>query len=203
MDWLNTLLRCGVKTSTAARWISAFNTVATPDRFSLGSEEMDDWLSQVLHESAMLERTVENLNYSAPRMMAVWPRRFPTLASAQPFAFKPEALANYVYGGRMGNTQPGDGWRCIGRGLIMVTGADAYRKLGAAMGLPLYEQPELLEQRDIALKAAIVWWEGNVPDAFEGQPVKIRQAVNGGTIGLDDTTRLAKLADGDGDGRIS
>lgn len=205
IDWPHILIAAGVKPATAANWRDAFARIVTPDRFSLGAKEMDDWLGQVLHESAMLERVEEGLRYSAQRLMAVWPKRFPTLTEAQKFAGQPEALANYVYGGRLGNTQPGDGYRYRGRGLIQVTGRENYAALGARMGLPLVDNPDLLLQPETALQSAIVWWEGHVPDAFVNDPVRVRKAVNGGTVGLDETKRLTAAvdaADGKTDGAL-
>ena len=61
------------------------------------------FLAQVGVESGDLRNTEENLNYSAERLHAVWPRRFPTVASAQPYAHNPEALGNHVYANRLGN----------------------------------------------------------------------------------------------------
>lgn len=205
IDWTRILAAAGVKPATAANWRDAFARIVTPDRFSLGAKEMDDWLGQILHESAMLERVEERLSYSAQRLMAVWPKRFPTLTEAQKFAGQPEALANYVYGGRLGNTQPGDGWKYRGRGLIQVTGRANYAAVGRVMGLPLEDNPDLLLVPENALRSAIVWWERNVPDAFVNDPVKVRKAVNGGTVGLDDTSRLATkvdAADGQKDGAL-
>lgn len=205
INWSTILATAGVKPATVAKWLEAFSSTVTPDRFSLGAKEMDDWLSQVLHESAMLERVEEALGYSAQRLMTVWPKRFPTLADAQKFAYKPEALGNYVYGGRLGNTQPGDGWKYRGRGLIQVTGRANYAAVGRVMGLPLEDNPDLLLVPENALRSAIVWWERNVPDAFVNDPVKVRKAVNGGTVGLDDTSRLATkvdAADGQKDGAL-
>ena len=51
------------------------------------------------------------LNYTAERLVQVWPSRFPTAASAAPYAHNPKALADIVYGGRGGNVAgTDDGW---------------------------------------------------------------------------------------------
>src|ERR1700712_3645144 len=43
-------------------------------------------MAQISHECGAGGEVVENLNYSAGRMMQVWPSRFPTTGSAQPYA---------------------------------------------------------------------------------------------------------------------
>ena len=90
-------------------------------------------LAEAYHETGgRMQPVEENLNYSARRMMQVWPRRFPTIASTEPYAGKPQALANKVYGGRLGNVSPGDGWRYRGRGLAQITGRVNYTRFGLA-----------------------------------------------------------------------
>jgi putative chitinase len=84
------------------------------------------FLAQIFHESGSLAYVEENLNYREEVMMKVWPRRFPTLAAATPYARNPEKLANNVYANRMGNgdESSGDGWKYRGAGLIQLTGKD-------------------------------------------------------------------------------
>ena len=115
------------------------------------------FLAQVGHESGQLRNLVENLNYSAEALVRTWPSRF-TATSAAVCARQPEKIANVVYSGRMGNTRPGDGWRYRGRGLIQLTGRVNYAAAGAGLGLPLEDNPELLEQPEHAAMSAAWWW---------------------------------------------
>lgn len=195
-DWNRILIQLGVKPIVAAKWSPVFAEVVTSKTFSLGDAELDDFLGQVLHESDMLERTEEGLYYRTPgRLMAIWPTRFKSLEDERPYLRNPEALANKVYGGRMGNTQPGDGWRNRGSGLIQITGADNLRAVQAATGIPVYDHPELLRQPTAeALRVCIAWWEGQIPDAIMGNIVKVSKAVNGGTIGLSERKALTDEA---------
>ncbi|WP_183000391.1 MULTISPECIES: glycoside hydrolase family 19 protein [unclassified Pseudomonas] len=130
-------------------------------RFKINSPvRMAAFIAQVGHESGQLTRMVENLNYSADRLRAVWSNRFDAALAAQ-VARKPEQIANIVYAGRMGNTLPGDGWKYRGRGLIQLTGANNYRAAGAALGLDLVNHPELVEQPETAALVAGWFWQSN------------------------------------------
>jgi putative chitinase len=84
------------------------------------ARQLTHFLGHVYHESGGFVRLHENLDYRAERLMEVWPKRFPTLQSAAPYAHNPPALANSVYAGRLGNTAPDDGWRYCGRGFIQI-----------------------------------------------------------------------------------
>lgn len=55
-----------------------------------------------------------------------------------------EEIFNIVYGDRMGNTQPGDGFKYRGRGPIMLTGKNNYKEIGDAIGVDLVNNPDLL-----------------------------------------------------------
>lgn len=146
------------------------------------------FLAQIGHESGGLKAREENMNYSAKRMVAVWPSRFPTIGSAAPFAQNPEALANKVYGGRMGNDQPGDGFRYRGRGYIQITGKDGYRQVGSRIGLDLVTHPQLAIDPEQCLRVACGFWRWKDinPKCDEGDFVAVTKRINGGTVGLED-----------------
>lgn len=192
--WLQVLLHCGVAKYTALEWAPLFVLHVQPDRFSLGARELDDFVAQVLHETGRLEHLTENLNYRATRLMEVWPKRFPTLAKAALYQYRPEALANFVYGGRMGNNCEGDGFKYLGRGIPMVTGKANYRLLQDLTGLPLVDYPSMLSQPEVALRCAVLWWEKKVPDEAIDTLERVSRAVNGGTTGLEDRRMLARKA---------
>lgn len=193
--WYDLLVACQVKPMVAAKWSEVFTEVVRPGAFSAGQSEVDDFVGQILHESAGLTRMQENLHYSsAARLMQVWPTRFLTLADAQTCANNPEKLANRVYGGRMGNTLPGDGWLYRGRGPIQLTGKDNYRRVGGLVGQDLLGIPDLAAQPRFALEIAIAWWEDRIPDSLLGDPEKVRWRVNGSLRGLSEVEHYAALA---------
>lgn len=154
------------------------------------------WLGQLHHESAGFTRLVENLNYSADRLMQVWPSRFPTLAQAQTYAGNPQALAEKVYAGRLGNNMLGDGYRFRGRGFIQVTGRANYKKFGAISGLDLERDPDLAATPSAAAKVAGAFWEALSlnDDADRDDVAAITRAINGGLVGLEDRARQVARA---------
>lgn len=194
--WNDILVRCGVKPSTAFTWSKIFAAVIGDDTFSKGESEIGPFLGQILHESALLEKLEEGLYYKTQgRLMATWPSRFKTLESEKPYLCSPQALANFVYGGRMGNLEQGDGYRNRGSGLIQITGANNLRAVQAATGIPVYDNPEILRQATEGnLRVCIAWWEGHIPDGVVDSVVRVTKLVNGGTIGLADREHLTGMA---------
>ena len=193
-DWLRVLAYCGVRYTTAVSWANVFAKHVQPERFSLDGREIDDFTGQVLYETAMLEHLEEDLNYSAKRIIAVWPARFPTIGDAMPYAYNPEGLANRTYGGRLGNTEPGDGWRYRGSGIPMITGKRNYELLQQLTGLPLLDHPELLRTPEGAMRCGLLWWEAKVPDSAIDSIERVTRAVQGGQLGLLDRKRLTDKA---------
>lgn len=186
--WMAVLVSSGVKPERASKWAPIFEAQLQPAVFSQGLNELDAFLSTILHESGNLQRLKEDLNYTAQRLLEVWPSRFAGVADAMRYEFNPEALAEKVYGRRadLGNDKPGDGWTYRGRGLIQVTGKTNYALLERITGLPLVEHPEVMELPEVALRCAVLWWEAKVPDDAVRTVERFARAVNGGDIGMDE-----------------
>ena len=105
------------------------------------------------------------------------------------------------YEGRMslGNTQPGDGKRYMGRGPMMLTGRGNYRDTGKRIGYPLEAQPELASQIGVGSLIACDYWttHGLNTLADRGGLLTVRvitRVVNGGLNGLPDRERRYLLA---------
>jgi predicted chitinase len=88
----------------------------------------------------------------------------------------------------LGNKQVGDGAKYHGRGYIQLTGRDNYKRAGLALGLPLEEQPELVERPDIAAKVAVWFWQNQVAPRVSnfGDTAQVTKPINSGLKGLDD-----------------
>ena len=199
-----------VRADRATRW--APHLAAAAARYAITPPaRLAAWLAQVVHESAGLARTSERLDYTAARLAAVWPHRFPTAADAAALAHRPEALANRVYASRLGNGDEasGDGWRFRGRGLVQLTGRRNYRACGLALGLPLDDEPDALLRPDVAARSAGWYWAPHAACAcdrcYRGFPdgcnaladaesadgfKQITRIVNGGLTGYPDRAAL-------------
>lgn len=199
-QWLQVLSYCGVHFDTAVRWAKVFEAHAQPEKFSRGAAELPDFTGQALYETDLLEHLEENLNYSAKRIREIGMRspegsRWRSLVPrADQLAGKPREFANAVYGGRLGNVGPDDGWLYRGGGIPMVTGLDNYKLLQRLTGLPLLEHPELIREPDGALRCGILWWESRVDDDAIGSVERVTAEVQGGQLGVlsrGDLTRRA------------
>lgn len=71
-----------------------------------------------------------------------------------------ELASGEAYEGRrdLGNTQPGDGVKYKGRGLIQVTGRTNYTAIMMALDLDCLEHPEVLETPENAARVSAWWW---------------------------------------------
>jgi putative chitinase len=163
----------------------------TFERFNIDTQKKQAaFIGQTCHESANYTRLEEGLSYSAERLMKIWPNRFPTLESAQPYARNGKALANKVYANRMGNRDEasGDGGRFFGRGAIQLTGYSNYFHCGKALGVDFVMEPHLVATPKYAILSAGWFWDTHDCNAIAQAAdwVKLTKKINGGTIGLDD-----------------
>jgi putative chitinase len=161
------------------------------------------FMAQMLHESGGLAIQIESLNYSAERLPKVWPTRFKPTGRLDPaaFAHNQEKLGNEVYGGRMGNTLPNDGFTYRGRGLLQLTGKDSYREATTTLRAQNPAAPDFVATPDAVfggqwcLAVAAAEWASKGCNAFADQDDirKVTRAINGGLIGLSDRTAWLRL----------
>lgn len=162
------------------------------------------FLAQVAHESANFTAVRENLNYSVEALLRAFPKRIDP-ATAKKVGRAPgqdadqEGIANAIYGGewgarKLGNTEPGDGWRFIGRGYIQITGRANYAQCSRDLfgsGV-LLRAPQMLElASNAAASAGWFWHSRNLnaladKDDLEG----ITRVINGGVNGLEHRREL-------------
>jgi putative chitinase len=174
------------------------------DRFSISDNPLRvaHFMAQVLHESGALTIQFENLNYSPSRLPVVWPKRFLPRGPLNPndFAHNPQKLANEVYGNRMGNTAPNDGFTYRGRGLMQLTGKDSYREATDIMRTSYQNAPDFTVEPDAVIStewclkiAAAEWFTKGCNQLADNDRIRaITKAINGGFIGLKEREDWAK-----------
>lgn len=169
---------------------------AVLDRYAISATPLRvaHFLAQVLQESGALTRQFENLRYSPERLRVVWPRRFMPLGPLDPaqYAYNAEKLANEVYGGRMGNTLPGDGYLYRGRGMLQLTGKDSYERATTFLRLGASDAPDLAADPDVVVAApwclqiaSAQWCALGCNGAADRDDVaEVTWLINGGETGL-------------------
>jgi putative chitinase len=164
--------------------------ITTPQR-------MAHFLAQVMQETGALKVLREDMRYRVPQMLKIFGVNHHsarvTAAEAPGLARNGPALAERVYGlgnpskaHELGNTQPGDGFRYRGNGILQMTGRDAHRRMGLATGLDFEGDPDLATLAEHALKPALKEWsDGHLNSAADdNEIVKITRKINGGENGL-------------------
>jgi putative chitinase len=138
-------------------------------------------MAQVAHESGDFTTLSENLNYKAPTLLKLFPKKFTSPEdAAQVAAGGPKSVAERIYGGRMGNSPEGggDGYMFRGRGFVQLTGKQNYTKFGVASNPDSVAEPQAAA--DTAMKY-MLQYKGSWDDVKA-----VTKFVNGGYIGLDD-----------------
>lgn len=159
------------------------------------------FLAQIGPETGGLRLIEESLNYSVAGLLSTFGRHRISAADCERLGRRTghpadqPAIANLVYGGdwgrkNLGNTEPGDGWRYRGSGLMQTTGRANYRRAGAEAN------PEALRQPGPALTSALKFWTDNRLNALADRDdvTAVRKAVNGGSNGLDEARAVLAKA---------
>jgi putative chitinase len=163
-----------------------------------GIRNVPEFIAQMVVESKNFTAVVENMSYSAKRMAEVWPARYATDATRklsardrQPNAKAvslakagPRAIANDVYGGRMGNTGPDDGWLYRGQGYKQLTGKDNVRRysLDTYGDDRVVRDPAMLQRLPDAVNSGGWYWKTNRIDRYGDDILAVSRAVNLGTV---------------------
>ncbi len=94
--------------------------------------------------------------------------------------------AGTAKGRELGNTEPGDGFRFRGRGLIQITGRANYATFGLALRLDLVGNPDLAAQAPNATAIAALFWAGHGLNALADADdlAALTRRINGGETGL-------------------
>lgn len=130
--------------------------------------------------------------------MEVFKGKFSSIEEASKYAYKPQAIANRVYAGKLGNgpESSGDGWKFRGRGIIQITLSDNYREITKDLGIDFFNNPDLLLQPEYAVKSAFWFWQKKALNALAdiSNFKEITRKINGGYNGLADREALYKKA---------
>jgi len=161
-------------------------------------------IANCAHESGDFTFTRENLSYSSvERILAVFGtnRGIKTLSNAQlqGLVRNPEALGNIVYADanrsdafKLGNVEPGDGYRFRGWGWAQLTGREVMTKFARHLGISVDTLERMTDDSTFAHAAvwfAVVYQRGFIASAANDDVIGTRRAWNGGTNGLDDVRK--------------
>lgn len=197
------LIAASCKGALAEKVAEALDTICP--KYGINTPDiMHEFIARLCVECAEFTRFTENLNYSAKGLMETWPKRFPTGAAANAYARNPESIANYVYGGRMGNVKPGDGWLFRGSGPIQLTGRDMVTEFTIFYNNKFntsYTPEQMVEllRSDISVGIHAACWyfaivKRLIPLAINDKLLAIIKAINGGTNGAAETKEYYERA---------
>ena len=152
------------------------------------SGAVHDQQTQIINAvGPVLQSTLESYAMNTPLRIAHFLAQ--TCEESAGFQTTVEFASGWEYEGRadLGNTQPGDGPRYKGRGLLQLTGRANYRTYGQALGIDLEGNPDQAADPPLSLRIACEYWmRRNInPDCDNDDIEAVTRKVNGGLNGLD------------------
>jgi putative chitinase len=147
-------------------------------------------LAQCALESMNFTAVVENLNYSAQRLLQVFPKYFKNV-DVNAYARNPQKIGSRVYANRMGNGDEasGDGYKFRGRGYIQLTGKNNYTSFSQFVGEDCIANPDQVATKYPLASAAFFFNSNNIwaicdQGSSDATVTSVTKRVNGGTHGL-------------------
>jgi putative chitinase len=181
-------------------YLAAFSNDALLKQYDIITPlRVTNLLAQFLGETGGGEILQESGNYTAKRIMQIFGvghhSAAVTSAQASRLAHDGPALFERVYGlgnprkaHELGNTQPGDGWKFRGIGILQSTGRGAAQRWGDRCQVDFVSDIMLMVDPRYALLPALYEWQANhLNVAADADDVRrIRKAINGGYNGYED-----------------
>lgn len=167
--------------SGSGRFADPINKTVT--NYDINNQSM--FIAQIAHESGGLKVFVENLHYSADRLLEVFPHYFDD-DNVDDYDHNPEKIASRVYANRMGNGDEasGDGYRFRGRGAIQLTGKENYTKFATDVGMTLDQVVAYMETDEGAIMSAGWFWDYASINDVSSDITSTTKRINGGTNGI-------------------
>jgi uncharacterized protein (TIGR02594 family) len=136
-----------------------------------------------------LNKTMQNYEINTPLRQAHFIAQLAHESGS--FRYSEEIASGSAYEGRrdLGNTQPGDGRKFKGRGLIQLTGRSNYQEYGRDIGRNLLEDPELVAtDSELCVDVAGWYWMKREINLYaDANDIKmVTRKINGGLNGLID-----------------
>ena len=183
-------------------------------KFGIDNEtKLQHFFAQTAHESTSpvtgnrFGAFEENLYYSKetlldnPQFSNSFSETDPNKLDPDDYAGNPKKMAEFLYDNRpkLGNIQPGDGWKFRGRGIIQLTGRDNYKRFTDfyqkefSSSLDFTPNPDLLTSDvKIAVISGLWFFNWRISETITGQTSveEVTEMVNGGSNGLTDRENL-------------
>lgn len=167
--------------------------------FKFSPERAAHFFGQTAHETGGFQLYVENLNYSASGLRAIFGKYFPNNL-AEEYARQPVKIASRVYANRMGNGDEAsqDGWKFRGRGALQTTGKSNYQQFSDYLqNKEIMNNPDSVSN-EFSFESALFFFNKNNLWLITDKGVNdktildLTKRINGGINGLEDRASLTK-----------